>query len=86
MFQCLTLLQVSPVFGTIFNMVYYIAKAVEERRQATGGRWVSGDQLVQSEGGFGFQGFNQVRQQDRLMYTLESAAAAVRRPLPGYGV
>lgn len=53
--------QVSPVFGTIFNMVYFLAKAVEERRQAGGGRWVTGDQLVQSDGGFDFQGFNQVK-------------------------
>ncbi|XP_022621415.1 retinal guanylyl cyclase 2-like [Seriola dumerili] len=52
--------EVSPVFGTIFNMVYFVAKAVEERRQAGGGHWVTGDQLVQSNGGFDFQGFNQV--------------------------
>uniref|UniRef100_A0A671UMG1 Guanylate cyclase n=1 Tax=Sparus aurata TaxID=8175 RepID=A0A671UMG1_SPAAU len=32
---------VSPIFGTIFNMVYYVAKAVEERRQAGSGRWSS---------------------------------------------
>uniref|UniRef100_A0A671US56 Guanylate cyclase n=1 Tax=Sparus aurata TaxID=8175 RepID=A0A671US56_SPAAU len=54
-------MQVSPIFGTIFNMVYYVAKAVEERRQAGSGRWVTGDQLIQSDGGFDFQGFNQVR-------------------------
>lgn len=42
-------------------MVYYVAKAVEERRQAAGGRWVTGDQLIQTDGGFDFQGFNQVR-------------------------
>uniref|UniRef100_A0A4W6CTB7 Guanylate cyclase n=1 Tax=Lates calcarifer TaxID=8187 RepID=A0A4W6CTB7_LATCA len=54
-------LQVSPVFGTIFNMVYFVAKAVEERRQAGGGHWVTGNRLVQSDGGFDFQGFNQVR-------------------------
>uniref|UniRef100_A0A8D3C601 Guanylate cyclase n=1 Tax=Scophthalmus maximus TaxID=52904 RepID=A0A8D3C601_SCOMX len=53
--------EVSPVFGTIFNMVYFVAKAVEERRQAGGGRWVMGEQLVQSNGGFDFQGFNQGR-------------------------
>uniref|UniRef100_A0A671UP32 Guanylate cyclase n=1 Tax=Sparus aurata TaxID=8175 RepID=A0A671UP32_SPAAU len=41
---------VSPIFGTIFNMVYYVAKAVEERRQAGSGRWVTGDQLIQSDG------------------------------------
>ncbi|XP_054609222.1 retinal guanylyl cyclase 2-like isoform X2 [Dunckerocampus dactyliophorus] len=52
--------EVSPLFGTIFNMVYFVAKAVEERRQAGGGRWVTGDQLVQSDGGFDYQGFNQV--------------------------
>ncbi|KAF1381164.1 hypothetical protein PFLUV_G00171690 [Perca fluviatilis] len=52
-------IRVSPVFGTIFNMVYFVAKAVEERRQAGGGHWVKGDQLVQSNGGFDFQGFNQ---------------------------
>ncbi|KAL6118142.1 uncharacterized protein ACO6RY_03000 [Pungitius sinensis] len=52
--------EVSPVFGTIFNMVYFVAKAVEERRQAGGGHWVTGNQLVQSDGGFDFQGFNQV--------------------------
>uniref|UniRef100_A0A8C6NRY7 Guanylate cyclase n=1 Tax=Nothobranchius furzeri TaxID=105023 RepID=A0A8C6NRY7_NOTFU len=52
--------QVSPMFGTIFNMVYFVAKAVEERRQAGGGHWVTGSQLFQSDGGFDFQGFNQV--------------------------
>uniref|UniRef100_A0A3Q3LV91 Guanylate cyclase n=1 Tax=Mastacembelus armatus TaxID=205130 RepID=A0A3Q3LV91_9TELE len=53
-------LQVSPLFGTIFNMVYFVAKAVEERRQAGGGHWVRGEHLVQSDGGFDFPGFNQV--------------------------
>ncbi|NP_001131127.1 membrane guanylyl cyclase precursor [Oryzias latipes] len=52
--------EVSPVFGTIFNMVYFVAKAVEERRLAGGGHWVTGSQLFQSDGGFEFQGFNQV--------------------------
>ncbi|XP_033978007.1 LOW QUALITY PROTEIN: retinal guanylyl cyclase 2-like [Trematomus bernacchii] len=52
--------EVSPIFGTIFNMVYFVAKAVEERRQAGGGHWVTGNQLIQSDGGFDFQGFNQV--------------------------
>uniref|UniRef100_A0A8C5C009 Guanylate cyclase n=1 Tax=Gadus morhua TaxID=8049 RepID=A0A8C5C009_GADMO len=43
---------VSPLFGSIVNMVYFVAKAVEERRQAGGGAWVTGNQLAQSEGGF----------------------------------
>ncbi|XP_041820987.1 retinal guanylyl cyclase 2-like [Chelmon rostratus] len=51
--------EVSPVFGTIFNMVYFVAKAVEERREKAGGHWVTGDHLIQSDGGFDFQGFNQ---------------------------
>uniref|UniRef100_A0A8C6TBK4 Guanylate cyclase n=1 Tax=Neogobius melanostomus TaxID=47308 RepID=A0A8C6TBK4_9GOBI len=52
--------EVSPLFGSVYNMVHYVANAVEERRKATGGRWVKGDTLVDSEGGFSFQGFNQV--------------------------
>ncbi|XP_013886503.1 retinal guanylyl cyclase 2 [Austrofundulus limnaeus] len=52
--------EVSPVFGTVYNMVYFVAKAVEERRQAGGGHWVTGSHLFQSDGGFDFQGFNQV--------------------------
>uniref|UniRef100_A0A8C5CZ64 Guanylate cyclase n=1 Tax=Gadus morhua TaxID=8049 RepID=A0A8C5CZ64_GADMO len=51
--------EVSPLFGSIVNMVYFVAKAVEERRQAGGGAWVTGNQLAQSEGGFEFRGFNQ---------------------------
>uniref|UniRef100_A0A3Q1CM92 Guanylate cyclase n=1 Tax=Amphiprion ocellaris TaxID=80972 RepID=A0A3Q1CM92_AMPOC len=57
--------EVSPMFGTIFNMVYFIAKAVEERRQAGGGNWVTGEQLAQSDGGFDFQGFNQISTSQR---------------------
>ncbi|KAK2874989.1 hypothetical protein Q8A73_024341 [Channa argus] len=52
--------EVSPLFGTIYNMVYFVAKVVEEQRQMGGGHWVTGDKLVQSDGGFDFQGFNQV--------------------------
>ncbi|XP_061665136.1 retinal guanylyl cyclase 2-like isoform X2 [Syngnathoides biaculeatus] len=51
--------EVSPLFGTIFNMVYFVAKAVEERRRAGGGRWVTGDQLLRRDEGFQYQGFNQ---------------------------
>uniref|UniRef100_A0A8C6T8Y5 Guanylate cyclase n=1 Tax=Neogobius melanostomus TaxID=47308 RepID=A0A8C6T8Y5_9GOBI len=38
--------EVSPLFGSVYNMVHYVANAVEERRKATGGRWVKGDTLV----------------------------------------
>lgn len=50
--------QVSPFFGTIYNMLYYTAMAAEQQREATG-RWVSGSVLPDGEGGFEFDGFNQ---------------------------
>ncbi|KAM6907135.1 retinal guanylyl cyclase 1 [Xenentodon cancila] len=50
--------RVSPFFGTIYNMIYYIAMAAEQAR-ASGGRWVTGHILSESEGGFKFEGFNQ---------------------------
>uniref|UniRef100_A0A671YEF1 Guanylate cyclase n=1 Tax=Sparus aurata TaxID=8175 RepID=A0A671YEF1_SPAAU len=50
--------QVSPFFGTIYNMIYYIAMAAEQAR-ANGGRWVTGQILADSKGGFDFEGFNQ---------------------------
>lgn len=50
--------QVSPFFGTIYNMLYYTAMATEQQREASG-RWVSGKVLPGGEGGFDFQGFNQ---------------------------
>uniref|UniRef100_A0A8C1XZ43 Guanylate cyclase n=1 Tax=Cyprinus carpio TaxID=7962 RepID=A0A8C1XZ43_CYPCA len=51
--------EVSPFFGTIYNMLYYTAMAAEQSRVASGGRWVSGDALAKNEGGFEFNGFNQ---------------------------
>nr|XP_046266013.1 retinal guanylyl cyclase 1 [Scatophagus argus]XP_046266014.1 retinal guanylyl cyclase 1 [Scatophagus argus]XP_046266015.1 retinal guanylyl cyclase 1 [Scatophagus argus]XP_046266017.1 retinal guanylyl cyclase 1 [Scatophagus argus] len=50
--------EVSPFFGTIYNMMYYTAMAAEQGR-ASGGRWVSGQILGDSQGGFEFEGFNQ---------------------------
>lgn len=55
--RCL-LFQVSPFFGTIYNMMYYIAMAAEQAR-ASGGHWVTGHILGESKGGFEFEGFNQ---------------------------
>ncbi|KAM9781267.1 retinal guanylyl cyclase 1 [Syngnathus typhle] len=49
---------VSPFFGSIYNMMYYIAMAAEQARANTG-RWVTGELLGASEGGFEFEGFNQ---------------------------
>ncbi|MEQ2265679.1 hypothetical protein XENORESO_010967, partial [Xenotaenia resolanae] len=56
--------QVSPFFGTIYNMMNYIAMAAEHAR-ASRGRWVSGAILGDSEGGFEFEGFNQQLQAGR---------------------
>uniref|UniRef100_A0A3B4ZW61 Guanylate cyclase n=1 Tax=Stegastes partitus TaxID=144197 RepID=A0A3B4ZW61_9TELE len=50
--------QVSPFFGTIYNMMYFTAMTAEQARE-NGGRWVTGQILGESTGGFEFQGFNQ---------------------------
>uniref|UniRef100_A0A668VVH2 Guanylate cyclase n=1 Tax=Oreochromis aureus TaxID=47969 RepID=A0A668VVH2_OREAU len=50
--------QVSPFFGTIYNMMYYTAMAAEQAR-ASESRWVTGRILADGEGGFEFEGFNQ---------------------------
>uniref|UniRef100_A0A674BXR8 Guanylate cyclase n=1 Tax=Salmo trutta TaxID=8032 RepID=A0A674BXR8_SALTR len=49
---------VSPFFGTIYNMIYYMAYAVEKSRMVAG-RWVDGETMLQSDGGVDFEGFNQ---------------------------
>ncbi|XP_017314984.1 retinal guanylyl cyclase 1 [Ictalurus punctatus] len=51
--------QVSPFFGTIYNMLYYTAMATEASRLAGRGRRVTGEALAQNDGGFEFNGFNQ---------------------------
>ncbi|XP_034539855.1 retinal guanylyl cyclase 1 [Notolabrus celidotus] len=50
--------QVSPFFGSIYNMMYYTAMAAEQARES-GGHWVTGNILGESKGNFEFQGFNQ---------------------------
>uniref|UniRef100_A0A4W4F823 Guanylate cyclase n=1 Tax=Electrophorus electricus TaxID=8005 RepID=A0A4W4F823_ELEEL len=50
---------VSPFFASIYNMLYYTAMVVEQTRVAGGARWVTGDSLARSDGGFEFAGFNQ---------------------------
>uniref|UniRef100_A0A8C8J800 Guanylate cyclase n=1 Tax=Oncorhynchus tshawytscha TaxID=74940 RepID=A0A8C8J800_ONCTS len=50
--------QVSPFFGTIYNMIYYMGYAVEKSRMAAG-RWVDGETMLESDGGVKFEGFNQ---------------------------
>ncbi|XP_055082663.1 retinal guanylyl cyclase 1 [Periophthalmus magnuspinnatus] len=53
--------QVSPFFGTIYNMMYFTAMAVEQARVSSG-RWVNGEILAYNSEGFEFQGFNQYLQ------------------------
>uniref|UniRef100_A0A7N8WM44 Guanylate cyclase n=1 Tax=Mastacembelus armatus TaxID=205130 RepID=A0A7N8WM44_9TELE len=56
--------QVSPFFGTIYSMMYFIAMTAEQAR-ASSGRWVNGHILGDSEGGFEFSGFNQALRSGR---------------------
>nr|XP_033802195.1 retinal guanylyl cyclase 2 isoform X2 [Geotrypetes seraphini] len=49
--------QVSPLFGTIYNAIYFIAQAVNSSRSQ--GTWVSGTSLVQHSTNMEFYGFNQ---------------------------
>ncbi|KAJ0062132.1 hypothetical protein NL108_015710, partial [Boleophthalmus pectinirostris] len=55
---------VSPFFGTIYNMMYFTAMAVEQARENSG-RWVNGEILGYNQGSFEFQGFNQHLQAGR---------------------
>ncbi|TFJ96003.1 Retinal guanylyl cyclase 2 [Platysternon megacephalum] len=49
--------QVHPLFGTIYNSIYYLAKAVESTRQA--GRWVMGSSIAEHARDFQLDGFCQ---------------------------
>ncbi|XP_036380077.1 retinal guanylyl cyclase 2-like [Megalops cyprinoides] len=49
--------QVSPLFGTIYNGIYFIAKAMHNSRRA--GQWLSGTNLVSFTANLTFNGFNQ---------------------------
>uniref|UniRef100_A0A8C0GVM1 guanylate cyclase n=1 Tax=Chelonoidis abingdonii TaxID=106734 RepID=A0A8C0GVM1_CHEAB len=50
-------MQVHPLFGTIYNSIYYLAKAVERTRQA--GRWVMGSSVAEHARDFQLDGFCQ---------------------------
>nr|XP_015195956.1 PREDICTED: retinal guanylyl cyclase 1 [Lepisosteus oculatus] len=49
--------KVSPLFGTIYNSLLFVANAVERGRRS--GRWVSGTSVAQHARGFEFDGFCQ---------------------------
>ncbi|KAJ8394689.1 hypothetical protein AAFF_G00042890 [Aldrovandia affinis] len=54
--------QVSPLFGTIYNGIYFIAKAMHNTRRA--GRWLSGSNVALFTKNLTFNGFNQKIQTD----------------------
>ncbi|XP_078542104.1 retinal guanylyl cyclase 2 isoform X2 [Lissotriton helveticus] len=49
--------QVSPLFGTIYNAIYFIAQAMHHNERHR--TWVSGSNLVRSSKNMEFYGFNQ---------------------------
>lgn len=54
--------QVSPLFGTIYNSLYLLAKSMHNTRRA--GRWFSGTNLAYFTRNITFTGFNQDIQTD----------------------
>uniref|UniRef100_A0A803TZ05 Guanylate cyclase n=1 Tax=Anolis carolinensis TaxID=28377 RepID=A0A803TZ05_ANOCA len=46
-----------PLFGTIFNSIYFLAKAVENTRKA--GKWVMGTSIAENTKDFELEGFSQ---------------------------
>uniref|UniRef100_A0A6Q2YBU7 Guanylate cyclase n=1 Tax=Esox lucius TaxID=8010 RepID=A0A6Q2YBU7_ESOLU len=54
--------QVNPLFGTIYNAIYLLAKAMHNARRA--GRWLSGSNLAYFTRNMTFSGFNQKIQID----------------------
>ncbi|KAJ6652050.1 hypothetical protein lerEdw1_015458, partial [Lerista edwardsae] len=49
--------QAHPLFGTIYNSVYFLAKAVESTRKA--GKWVMGTSIAEHTKDFELEGFSQ---------------------------
>ncbi|XP_041093284.1 retinal guanylyl cyclase 2-like [Polyodon spathula] len=55
--------QVSPLFGTIYNSIFFLAMAVEQSRRK--GRWATGTSVAESTSGLEFQGFSQTLRYDQ---------------------
>uniref|UniRef100_A0ABM5EJC1 Guanylate cyclase n=1 Tax=Pogona vitticeps TaxID=103695 RepID=A0ABM5EJC1_9SAUR len=49
--------KVHPLFGTLFNSIYFLAKAVESTRKA--GKWVMGTSIAENTKDFELEGFSQ---------------------------
>ncbi|XP_077170514.1 retinal guanylyl cyclase 1 isoform X2 [Paroedura picta] len=50
--------QVHPLFGTIFNSIYFLAKAVDLAQRS--GQWVMGSSIAEHAKDFKFDGFSQI--------------------------
>ncbi|XP_067879692.1 retinal guanylyl cyclase 2-like [Heterodontus francisci] len=55
--------QVSPLFGTIYNSIYFLAKATENAYKRR--RWVTGATIAWHTSEIGFDGFNQAVRTDK---------------------
>ncbi|XP_078062978.1 retinal guanylyl cyclase 2-like [Mustelus asterias] len=55
--------QVSPLFGTIYNSIYFLVKAMENTYR--GSRWVTGASIAWHASGMEFEGFNQALRTDK---------------------
>ncbi|XP_072126994.1 retinal guanylyl cyclase 2-like isoform X1 [Mobula birostris] len=49
--------QVSPLFGTIYNAIYFLAKAMHNNKKH--GAWISGSNIAKFSKNIRFEGFNQ---------------------------
>ncbi|XP_069748930.1 retinal guanylyl cyclase 2-like isoform X2 [Narcine bancroftii] len=49
--------QVSPLFGTIYNAIYFLAKAIDNNKRHRG--WISGRNIAKFSKNIRFEGFNQ---------------------------
>lgn len=50
-------LQAHPLFGTIYNSIYFLAKAVESTRKS--GKWVMGSSVAENTKDYELEGFSQ---------------------------
>ncbi|XP_054850517.1 retinal guanylyl cyclase 1 [Eublepharis macularius] len=54
--------QVHPLFGTIFNSIYFLAKAVDKTQKS--GKWVMGSTVAENAKDFELEGFSQTVKAD----------------------
>ncbi|KAF7236780.1 Retinal guanylyl cyclase 2 [Varanus komodoensis] len=81
--------QVHPLFGTIFNSIYFLAKAVENTRKS--GDWVMGTSVAEHAKDFELEGFSQAVSADEhgdalLPYVILDTDGKGSRLWPTYSV